>query len=108
MAVLGGSTKAECKEFISGLIGASHTFVNSAYFHRLFIGLSRCMAALRFLTVAEAAAEDLHEASQYESDAKVALLSYLWRWIAGRRKISTVEMSAIRAIARCLSASMHA
>jgi len=105
LALTGGTTPQERKEFVRGLVGAAHTFGQSSYFYRLYVGLAKTLDEVLFVPAGDAA--DI-EATPAERKLKGALLRHVVSWVLGGRELPEQARAAIDFITGYLNGPLEA
>ena len=62
LALIGGTAPEQRKAFVRGLVGAAHTFRQSSYFFRVYVGLAKAADAVQFASSGGAPGSGLTEA----------------------------------------------
>ena len=101
-----GSTTAEKQIFIARFVGVANTFGQSVYIIRVWHGCLKFLARMRVLTVSEAIATGVPIASEFDHKFKVALLSYLLKWVTGKRVLSDRLAQAVETVCMYLNSTL--
>lgn len=103
---VGGDTPAECREFTKRFIGQSKVLGHSAYVSRVWTGGLKGFASMKFMTFQDARVAGVPIATASEQQMKIALVSYLLKWVTNRAELSQDMADAVGTVVGYLPATL--
>ena len=101
-----GATLAEGKKFVSGLIGTAHTFGNGSHLIRIYAQAVHVVGSTKMMTEQQASEADITIASDQDYLDKVALLSWLMRWVLQVRRLPAKIVVGIETLCKFWNCSL--